>query len=192
MGKFFALLYRMKYILRWSLMRNVNRENIAEHSYHVAVLAHSLAVIARDVFGKDINPERAAVCALYHDLPEILTGDLPTPIKYYNADIKKAYKSIERDCSERLLEGLCPEMRGGISEAVLEEDGEILRIVRAADKLDAYIKCKEELLCGNGEFKSAEAQTLKALSDMESPEVSYFMEHYIDAFSLTLDELEKR
>ena len=191
MGKFFAFLYRMKYISRWSLMRSVRNENVAEHSYHVSVLAHALAVISRDVFGKSVDPGRVAAAALYHDMPEILTGDLPTPIKYHDSEIKSAYKRIEREAAERLLGYLSDDIRKGISEAVLNSDAEIDRIVRAADKLDAYIKCIEEKNAGNHEFDRAAAQTREALRAMDVPEAEYFLKNYGHAFSLTLDELEE-
>ncbi len=189
MGKFFAFIYRMKYISRWALMKNTRTENLAEHSFHVAVLAHALAVIARDVFGKEIDPGRAASAALYHDMSEILTGDLPTPIKYYGSDIKDAYKRIEREASETLLSNLTEEMKKGISDAALEEDTEIKKLVKAADKLDAYIKCREELASGNRDFTTAEKQTEASLSALDVPEVKYFIENYMEAFSMTVDEL---
>ena len=189
MSKFFAFLYRMKYISRWSLMRNTRTENVAEHSFHVAVLAHALAVISRDVFNRDIDPGRVASCALYHDMPEILTGDLPTPIKYYGSDIKTAYKRIEHEASERLLGNLTEEMRDGIRAAAMDEDENVNFFVKAADKLDAYIKCLEEINAGNRDFSTALRQTKAALDEMKSEEVSYFIENYLDAFNMTVDEL---
>lgn len=189
MKKFFAFIYRMKYITRWSLMRNTRRENLAEHSFHVSVLAHALAVISRDVFGKEINPERAAACALYHDMPEILTGDLPTPIKYYGKDIKDAYKKIEAKAAEKILVTLDEKIRDGISESAVCDDADIALIVKAADKLDAYIKCREEMNAGNRDFARAEMQTKEALEKLKLPEVAYFMENYIEAFNMTVDEL---
>ena len=189
MGKFFAFIYRMKYISRWSLMRNTRTENLAEHSFHVSVLAHALAVISRDVYGEDINPDRAASAALYHDMPEILTGDLPTPIKYYGADIKSAYKKIESEAEEKLLGTLDEKIRGGISAAATCEDEKIALIVKAADKLDAYIKCLEEKNAGNADFKKAERQTREALEKLDLPEVRYFLENYMKAFSMTIDDL---
>ncbi|MBQ8003639.1 MAG: 5'-deoxynucleotidase [Oscillospiraceae bacterium] len=189
MSKFFAFIYRMKYISRWSLMRNARTENVAEHSFHVAVLAHALAVISRDVFGKDADPGRAAAAALYHDMPEILTGDLPTPIKYYGSDIKNAYKRIESEAAKKLLSNLTDKMRGGIAAAAEEEDAAILKLVKAADKLDAYIKCLEEINAGNSDFKTALKQTHDALFSLELPEVKYFIDNYLDAFSMTVDEL---
>ncbi|MBQ5778067.1 MAG: 5'-deoxynucleotidase [Oscillospiraceae bacterium] len=189
MNKFFAFIYRMKYISRWSLMRNTRTENLAEHSFHVSVLAHALAVISRDVFGEDINPDRAASAALYHDMPEILTGDLPTPIKYYGADIKSAYKKIEAEATEKLCRMLDDKIKAGMECAARCEDEKILRIVKAADKLDAYIKCIEEKNAGNLDFAKAERQTKDALYAMKLPEVEYFMENYLKAFNMTVDEL---
>ncbi len=189
MNKFFALIYRMKYISRWSLMRNTRIENVAEHSFHVSVLAHALAVISRDVFGNDISPEKVAAAALYHDMPEILTGDLPTPIKYYGADIRSAYKKIEAEASEKLVDMLDPKIRGGIRESALCNDDKVSKLVKAADKLDAYIKCCEEKNAGNRDFEKAEQQTRAALEKLSLPEVKYFLDNYIEAFTKTVDEL---
>ncbi len=189
MSKFFAFIYRMKYISRWSLMRNTRTENVAEHSFHVSVLAHALAVISRDVFGKEIDPARVAAAALYHDMPEILTGDLPTPIKYYGADIKQAYKRIEKEAGEKLLSHLTPEMKPGIAAAAMDCDDAVNRLVKAADKLDAYIRCLEEINAGNRDFETAAKQTKAALDKMDMPEVKYFIENYMAAFSMTVDEL---
>lgn len=189
MSKFFAFIYRMKYISRWSLMRNTRTENVAEHSFHVSVLAHALAVISRDVFGKDIDPARVAAAALYHDMPEILTGDLPTPIKYYGADIKQAYKRIEKEAGEKLLSHLTPEMKPGIAAAAMDNDEAVTCLVKAADKLDAYIKCLEEINAGNRDFETAAKQTKATLDKMDMPEVKYFIENYMAAFSMTVDEL---
>ncbi len=189
MNKFFAFIYRMKYISRWSLMRNTRVENLAEHSFHVSVLAHALAVISRDVFGNNVSPERAAAVALYHDMPEILTGDLPTPIKYYGADIRCAYKKIEAEAAEKLINMLDLKIKRGIRETALCNDEKILLIVRAADKLDAYIKCCEEKNAGNRDFEKAERQTMEALKKLSLPEVEYFIENYLAAFTVTVDEL---
>jgi len=176
---FFAYLSRMRYINRWGLMRNTFQENIQEHSHMVAVLAHALAVIRRDVFGGDADPGLAAAAALYHDAPEILTGDLPTPIKYYNPDIRDAYREVEQFSAHKLLhllrEGYDPGLR---------------TLVKAADKLSAHIKCVEELKAGNAEFKQAAEQTLEALQGYGLPELDYFLEHFLPAFGLTLDELQ--
>ena len=187
---FFAYLSRMRYINRWGLMRNTFQENVQEHSHMVAVLAHTLAVIRRDVLGKPADPGLAAAAALYHDAPEILTGDLPTPIKYYSPDIRDAYKQVEQVSAGKLLDMLPPELRGAYEPLVREEyDPDTRALVKAADKLSAYIKCVEELKAGNSEFRQAAEQTLEALKAYGLPEVDYFMEHFLPAFGLTLDEL---
>lgn len=186
---FFALMSRMRYIARWGLMRNSLPENIQEHSHMVAVLAHSLALIGRDVFGKDTKPESCAATALYHDASEILTGDLPTPIKYHNPTIRDSYKEIERLASEKLLGFLPEELKASFAPLLIQEDEDTALYVKAADKLSAYIKCIEERKAGNNEFLSAEAQILSLLRESPLPELHYFMEHFIPAFERTLDEL---
>lgn len=189
-NEFYALISRMRYITRWGLMRNSFSENIQEHSHMVAVLAHALALIRRDILhlpGPD--PDRCAVAALYHDASEILTGDLPTPVKYFNPEIKNAYKQVERVSGEKLLSMLPETLRPSYERLILEDEQELLPIVKAADKLSAYIKCIEELKAGNQEFDSAQRQTLKALEDMQLPELAYFMTHFLPAFSLNLDQL---
>ena len=191
-NEFYALLARMRYITRWGLMRNSFSENIQEHSHQVAVLAHALAMIRRDVLhlpGPD--PDRCAVAALYHDASEILTGDLPTPIKYYNATIRDAYQQVERIANQQLLDMLPPQLRGSYETLLLEEDGAVNAIVKAADKLAAHIKCVEELKAGNTEFESAARQTLDAMQAMQSPELQWFIGECLPAFSRTLDELEQ-
>jgi 5'-deoxynucleotidase len=179
----------MRYIGRWGLMRNSLPENVQEHSHMVAVLAHALAVIGRELFGKTVSPEACAAAALYHDASEILTGDLPTPIKYNNDEIRKSYKDIERAASRRLLDMLPEALRGAFSELLLEADEDVTAYVKAADKLSAYIKCVEERKAGNNEFLSAEAQLLETLEKNPLPELKYFIEHFVPAFELTLDEL---
>ncbi len=189
-NEFYALLSRMRYITRWGLMRNSFSENIQEHSHMVAVLAHGLALIRRDILGlPGPEPERCAVAALYHDASEILTGDLPTPVKYFNPEIKKAYKQVERVSGEKLLSMLPEALKPSYERLILEDDQEVLPIVKAADKLSAYIKCIEELKAGNQEFDSAQRQTRKALEEMALPELQYFMTHFLPAFSLNLDQL---
>ncbi len=190
MSKFIALLYRMKYILRWALMRNTRGENIAEHSYYTSVIAHMLALIRRDVFNKPAQPELAAVYALYHDTGEILTGDMPTPIKYLNPEIRDIYKKIEENASKKLAADLPEKIKPAMAQVLSEPEGEIQAIVKAADKLSAYLKCVEERCAGNRDFIKAEAQTLAALKALELEEVDYFIEHFVPPFSLTLDELE--
>ena len=188
---FFALMGRMKYIDRWGLMRNTQVENIQEHSHMVAVLSHALAVIGREKFGSKVDPGEAAVAGLYHDASEILTGDRPTPVKYDNPAIKEAYKAVERVAADKLLSLLPQEMQGEFAPYVREElDGELLQIVKAADKLAAHIKCLEELRSGNNEFKLAARQTRAALDAMELPALDYFMKYFLPAFELTLDELQ--
>ena len=186
---FFAMLSRMRYINRWGLMRNTFQENIQEHSHQVAVLAHALAVIQNRFFGGQIDPGAVAVAALYHDASEILTGDMPTPIKYDNPDIKAAYKQVEAMAEQKLLSMLPEELRRDFDDAVTIPDPEIHAIVKAADKLSAYIKCVEELKAGNTEFKKAKEQTLAALCQNPIPALGYFMEHFLPGFELTLDEL---
>ena len=188
--RFYALISRMRYITRWGLMRNTFSENISEHSHMVAVLAHSLALIRRDILGLDADPERCATAALYHDASEILTGDLPTPIKYYNPEIKTAYKQVERVSGEKLLAMLPEELRGSMAPYIFETDEVSHDIVKAADKLSAHIKCIEELKAGNQEFESAAEQTKKALDEMHLPELDWFMAHCLDSFRLNLDQLE--
>ena len=188
--QFFAYMSRMRYIGRWSLMRNSLPENIQEHSHMVAVLAHALGVIRRDVFAVPCSPEVAASVALFHDSSEILTGDLPTPIKYHSSKIRDAYKQVEALACERLLDTLPEELRPAYQELLVGKAQEQVRdLVKAADKLSAYIKCIEERKAGNNEFLSAETQTLNTLKTMRMPEVDYFLEHFIPAFELNLDEL---
>lgn len=186
MYPFYALISRLKYIDRWALMRNSERENVMEHSYMVAVLAHALGVIRRDVFKKPCSPEALAARALLHDAPEIITGDMPTPVKYHDGNMIRAYREIERG-AVRTLVGALPESMQGEYDSLLSGESEL---VKAADKLSAYIKCLEELKCGNDEFKSAADSTLSKLRAMGIPEIDYFLDNFIDAFSLTLDELE--
>ena len=188
--RFFALISRMRYITRWGLMRNTYSENIQEHSHMVAVLSHALALIRRDILGLPADPERCATAALYHDASEILTGDLPTPIKYYNPEIKEAYKQVERLSGDKLLELLPDRLRESFSPLIHETDESVRAIVKAADKLSAHIKCVEELKSGNLEFESAAQQTYRALQQMELAELDWFMEHCLPAFGKNLDQLE--
>ena len=190
MNNFFAYVSRMRYINRWSLMRNSESENIQEHSHMVAVIAHALGVIRRDIFHKDCDPDAAAVVALYHDCSEILTGDLPTPIKYHSSEISKAYKEMEELACEKILSTLPEELQGSFRPVFNGDISEKYRdLVKAADKLSAYIKCIEERRAGNDEFISAEKQTRAILDESPLPEVKYFLEHFIPAFELNLDQL---
>lgn len=187
---FFAYVSRMRFIQRWALMRNTAPENVQEHSHQVAVLAHALAVIRNEKFGGTVDPGQVAVAALYHDASEILTGDMPTPIKYDNPAIRKAYKDVEAVAEGKLLAMLPEELHGVYAPILTPTDPEVIRLVKAADKLSAYIKCVEELKAGNNEFREAAAQTRKALETYELPEVRYFLETFMDSFALTLDELK--
>ena len=189
-NEFYALLGRMRYITRWGLMRNSFSENIQEHSHQVAVLAHALALIRREILhlpGPD--PDKCAVAALYHDASEILTGDLPTPIKYDNPDIKTAYKQLERVAGNKLLDMLPPALRPSYEHLVLEDDETVNPIVKAADKLSAHIKCLEEQKAGNTEFDSAARQTWEAMKAMALPELNWFLDNCLEAFTLNLDQL---
>lgn len=180
---FFAMLSRMKYISRWGLMRNSRTENLSEHTLETAYFAHALALI------EGADPARVVLCALYHDCSEILTGDLPTPIKYDNPDIQSAYQQVEAVAVGKLLSMLPEELRPDYEEALTIPDPEARALVKAADKLSAYLKCVEELKAGNSEFKKAREQTYAALCRNPIPALSYFMEHFLDGFELTLDEL---
>lgn len=189
-NEFYALLGRMRYITRWGLMRNSFSENIQEHSHQVAVLAHALALVRRDVLNLPApDPDRCAVAALYHDATEILTGDLPTPIKYYSPEIRDAYKQVEHIAGEQLLDMLPQQLRDSYVDLIHEEDGEVAAIVKAADKLSAYIKCVEEQKAGNMEFESAADQTMASMHAMDRPELEWFIYHCLPAFSRNLDEL---
>ena len=179
----------MRYIARWALMRNTRTENVEEHSYEVAVLAHALAVVGQEVFHKDVNPDRVATAALFHDAPEIITGDLPTPIKYFNPAIKSAYDQVEAVAQDKLLGMLPAQLTEAYAPLVRVEDPQVRRYIKAADKLAAWLKCLEERKAGNREFVQAEEETLHALKNMNMDEVTWFLEHMGEAFGLTLDEL---
>lgn len=187
---FFALMARMKHIRRWGLMRSNLPENVSEHSHMVAMLAHALAVLEREKFGGSVDAGKVAVAALYHDAPEILTGDLPTPVKYDNPALQTAYKAVEAAGAETLL-GLLPEELRPLYRPYVSETcpPEITRLVKAADKLSAHIKCLEELQSGNLEFKEAARQTRESLEALNIPALTYFMDHFLSGFTLTLDEL---
>ena len=187
---FFAYVSRMRFIQRWALMRNTAPENVQEHSHQVAVLAHALAVIRNEKFGGTVDPGAVAVAALYHDASEILTGDMPTPIKYDNPAIRKAYKDVEAVAEGKLLAMLPEELQAVYAPILTPTDPEVIRLVKAADKLSAYIKCVEELKAGNAEFREAAAQTRRALEEYGLPEVDYCLDTFMDSFSLTLDELK--
>ncbi|MBP8173370.1 MAG: 5'-deoxynucleotidase [Aeromonadaceae bacterium] len=191
LSHFFAHLARMKLIYRWPLMRNVQKENISEHSLQVAMVAHALALIENRKFGGTLNPEQAALLALYHDATEVLTGDLPTPIKYHNPAIATEYKKIEKLAEQRLLELLPPEFVEDYRPLIDSDhqDPELTRVVKAADTLCAYSKCLEELAAGNKEFVVAKRRLETILESRMTPAVRYFLDVFIHSFSLTLDEI---
>ena len=183
---------RMKLIRRWSLMKSVSDENIAEHSAQVAQIAHALALIKNRMFGGNLNADRIASAALYHETSEVLTGDLPTPIKYYNPEIRQSYKSIEKVANDKLLSMLPNELREDYRTLVeLDENSYEYRLVKAADKISAYIKCLEEMKSGNREFAKAEKTLKKEVDSLCSlEEVKYFCDTFLPTFKKTLDELE--
>ena len=190
---FFAMVNRMKMIDRWALMHNNSKENIAEHSHCVAVIAHALALIGNKKFGKSYDAERAAALALYHDTTEVITGDMPTPVKYYNDEIKNVYKDIERTAGDRLLAMLPEEFQQDYVPFFehREEDEALWKLVKAADKISALIKCIEETRMGNREFEIALTSQEKKIEEINMPEVQYFSEHFLPAYYLTLDEHTK-
>ena len=189
---FFAFLSRMKYINRWGLMRNTHPENIQEHSLQVAVIAHALAVIRNRLFGGEINADRVAVTAIYHDSNETITGDMPTPVKYFNPDISKAYKAVEDISKKKLLSMLPETLKEEYTNIFFYEDQnkEYKNLVKAADRIAAYIKCIEEEKAGNREFKKAGEAIYSDILKIELPEVKYYVENFIPSFFLTLDELD--
>ena len=188
-GHFFPMIARMRYISRWGLMRNTFEENIQEHSHQVAVLAHALAVIENRYFGGTVDPGAVAVAALYHDASEILTGDMPTPINYDNPAIRDAYKAVEHVAEQKLLSMLPEDLRPDFEPILTIPDLHIHALVKAADKLSAYLKCVEEVKAGNAEFRKAKEQTWDALCQKPLPALRYFMDHFLAGYELTLDEL---
>lgn len=190
MNSFFALISRMRYIGRWGLMRSSIPENVQEHSHMVAVLAHALGVIRRDVFGRPCDPGALAAAALYHDAPEIITGDLPTPVKYHSGELTSAYREVERSAEQKLVSMLPVELRSSFEPLISGDVGDdAAKLLKAADRLSAYVKCIEERKAGNHEFLSAERQTRTRIESMNLPEADYFLEHFIPAFELDLDGL---
>lgn len=191
MSHFFAYLSRMKYILRWNLMRNTKPENIQEHSLQVAMLAHGLAVIRNRLFGGTLDADHIMTLAVYHEASEVITGDLATPIKYFNPEIREAYKRIEGVANDRLAAMLPEALREDFVPLLRQEEGEEHDVVKAADRLCAYLKCVEEIKAGNSEFERAMQSIRKDLDALSQcmPEVAYFLEHFEPSFHLTLDEL---
>ena len=191
MNNFFGMLSRMKYINRWGLMRNNINENIAEHSLQVAIIAHGLAVIGNKRFGRNLNAEHIAMMGIMHDTTEIITGDLPTPIKYYAPEIRDAYKNVENIAANQLLKELPEDMQEAYENILIEDDSMEWKYVKAADKLSAYIKCIEEKNTGNTDFAKAEDTIRKALEDMQMEEIDVFIEEFLPAYVMTLDEINK-
>ncbi len=187
---FYAVMSRMKYIDRWSLMRNTRNENLSEHSLEVSMIAHCLCIIHNKVFSGNINADRAAVIAMYHDCTEIITGDLPTPIKYSSKTLRRAYADIEKEAAQQLLSTL-PDYLSEEMESILIPDCEdeyMLRLIKAADKLSALIKCIEEIQMGNTEFKKAKEESEKYLNNLDIPEVGVFIKDFLPSYELPLDE----
>lgn len=185
------MLSRMKYINRWALMRNTRTENISEHSLEVATVAHALAVIRNTRFGGNVNADRAAVLGVFHDAPEIITGDMPTPVKYYSKQIREAYSQVEDEACRALLDMLPQDLREQYSSYFIkqDEDRELWKLVKAADKISAYIKCVEEAKAGNHDFDKAAKTNYETLTATDMPEVKCFLDEFLDSYSLTLDEM---
>ena len=192
MSHFFAYLSRMRFIRRWGLMHNTYPENIQEHTLRVAMIAHALAIIRNRLFRGSVNPERAVALALYHDASEVFTGDLPAPVKYFNPDIKAAYKAIEATAARRLFDMLPENLQRDYESLFLPTDADAVHreLIGAADKLCAYLKCLEEIAAGNQEFSKAEKTLRATVESLSLPEVRYFMETFVPSFKLTLDELD--
>ena len=191
MFKFFAYLGRMKYIKRWSLMRSIREENIMEHSHQVAVIAHALAVISNKIYGDNLDIAKVVLYAQYHEVGEVITGDLPTPIKYFNPEIKSAYKDLEKQATERILAMLPETLKPEYEKFVLPDtSSKEYAFVKYADRLSAYIKCLEELKAGNLEFKKAKATIGAELKKITEPAVVYYLKEFAPTFELTLDELD--
>ena len=186
-NQFYAMLSRMKFINRWGLMRNTRNENICEHSLETAYVAHALGIINNEVFHGDIDANQLAVVAMYHDVTEIITGDMPTPVKYHNPVIRDAYREVEEVAKNQLMQGLPSDLVPRY-DAVVGENEQINRYVKAADKISALIKCIEEKGMGNSDFAKAESTIARSIEEMELPEVKYFMEHFMESYKLTLDE----
>lgn len=186
---FYAMISRMKYISRWALMRNTEQESISEHSLETAVIAHALALLRNKRLGENVDADRVALLAVFHDVPEILTGDLPTPVKYYNPEIRDAYKKVEREAEERLLSMLPEDIREEYRPLICQDEQSIEhRLVKAADKISALIKCIEEEKAGNSEFIVAKEAAMQSIKKMNMPEADMFIKEFLPAYSLTIDE----
>ncbi len=190
-NSFFALAFRMKYINRWGLMHSSRNETLSEHCADTAILAHALAVIGNNIFGKSYNADRVMTLAMYHDMCEVYTGDMPTPVKYSSEEMRKVYKEIEKLSCEKILSKLPEELKADFEKILKPEgtDKDYHKLVKAADKLSALLKCIEELHNGNPEFKTAYESTKKLIDESDCEELSYFMENFLESFTLTLDEM---
>ena len=188
---FFAYVSRLRYIRRWGLMRSVMPENDAEHSLQVAMIAHAIAIIGRDTYGREVNPEHVLALGVYHDVSEVITGDMPTPVKYQTDELRKSYKDVERMANERLLSMLPEELRAAyVSYLSVPEDYD-RQVVKAADSISAYLKCLEEKRAGNREFDAAGESLRSSLAEIALPEVQDFIREFIPSFELSLDELNQ-
>lgn len=190
-SNFFAILSRMKYVKRWGLMRNSSEESLSDHTLDVIFIAHALVVIANECFGKDLDEGRVVLLAAFHDAPEIITGDLPTPVKYFDPEIKKAYDNVESSVKNRMIRTLPEKMRDSYSDIMYArnaKDGELGKYIKAADKISALIKCIEEECSGNRDFVKARESTEKSVSEMDMPEVQYFLDTFLEGYYKTLDE----
>ena len=188
---FFAYVSRLRYIRRWGLMRSVMPENDAEHSLQVAMIAHAIAVIGRDHYGRQVDPEHVLALGVYHDVSEVITGDMPTPVKYQTEELRRSYKDVERMANERLLSMLPEGLRGAYSAYLTAPEGYDRQVVKAADSISAYLKCLEEKRAGNREFDAAGESVRKSLADIDLPEVQDFIRDFIPSFELSLDELNQ-
>ena len=191
MNNFYGMLARMKYINRWGLMRNTINDNIAEHSLEVAIIAHALAVIANTRFHKNLNAEHIAIMGIMHDTTEIITGDLPTPIKYYAPEIRDAYKKVEDIAAHQLLSEIPEDMQDSYRDILIEDDSIEWKYVKAADKMSAYIKCIEEKNMGNTDFEKAQATIKHSLDEMNMEEIKVFIDEFLPSYTMTLDEINK-
>ena len=187
---FFAIISRLKYINRWSLMHCAENENVMEHTEQATVVAHALAVIKNRLFDGNVNVEKVLLYALYHETSEVITGDLPTPVKYYNNDVTSSFKALEQTACEKIVNTLPPELKGDFENAIFQQAGEEKALVKCADKISAYIKCLIDLKLGNKEFKKAKLSIEKEIAGYNRPEADYFMKNFIPAFNKTLDELD--
>lgn len=189
---FFALAFRQKYIKRWGLMKNATTESLSEHACEVAIVAHALALIGNKYFGGNYDPDRISTLSIYHDVPEVYTGDLPTPIKYFNRESKDNYSRIEEHAVSALLNKLPPELQDDYRSIFnFDNDLQNKKLIKAADKICAYIKCLEEQRCGNGDFDSAAITIKKQLDSLDCPEAKWFIDNILPCFAMTLDELQE-